>query len=179
MSPTRASVRITSQRYALDVDNSCPNEGSRSEVKDEHGRSVSGVGRLVGFSAVTSIAGVAALLYGAGRGGAHGAVSVVLGILIVASDLALWVAVAVTQWKRRDLEPGENTPAERPQNRPAWLDSTGSVVVLFAAAGMWAYFTAAAVAKSAYVVAGLQAVLFTCTVWTITRILRRRRERRS
>lgn len=158
---------------------SCPNERSTSDVKDEQGRQVSGVGRLVGFSAITLVAGVGALLYGASKGGEHGAVYVVLGILVVASNIALWLAVAVTQWKRRGLEPRVDMTAEKPQTRPAWLDSTVSIVVLFAAAGMWAYFTGAAFAKSAYVVAALQAVLFIGTVWTITRILGRRRDRQN
>lgn len=148
-------------------------------MKDEHGQQVSGVGRLVGFSAVTSVAGMAAVLYGVMRGGGHGAVDVVFGVLIVAANIFLWSAVVVTQRKRRGLEPPVGAIADKPQNRPAWLDSTGAVVVLFVAAAMWAYFTAAAVAKSAYLVAGLQALLFIGTVWTITRILRRRRENHS
>ena len=63
---------------------------------------------------------------------------VVLGIVIVSCDIALWLGVAVTQWKRRDLEPSGDVTVEKPQNRPTWLDSTGWIVVLFVAAGMWA-----------------------------------------
>lgn len=148
-------------------------------MKDEHGRQVAGAGRLVGFSAITFVAGVGALLYGAGRGGEHGAVYVVLGVLIVASNIVLWLSVVVTQWKRRGLEPRVDVTPGKPPDRPAWLDSTASVVVLFMAAGMWACFTAAAFTKNAYAVAVLQAALFVATVWTITRILRRRRERRG
>lgn len=146
-------------------------------MKDAHGRQVAGAGRLVGFSAITVVAGVGAVLYGVGKGGEHGAVYAVFGIVIVASTIALWLAVGVTQWKRRGLEPRVDVTPRKPPDPPAWLDSTASVVVLFVAAGMWAYFTAAAFAKDAYVVAGLQAALFIATVWTITRILRRRRAR--
>jgi hypothetical protein len=54
-------------------------------------------------------------------------------------------------------------------------DNPVVVGVLGVAAVMWAYFTVAALVQGAYPLAVLDAVLFIGSVWTIMRILRRRR----
>jgi cation transporter-like permease len=74
-------------------------------VKDEHGRQVPGVGRLVVFSVIAGLVGVLAFVWGANQGGSRDVLAIILCIVIWAALLVLWAAVAVTQWKRRNLSP--------------------------------------------------------------------------
>jgi hypothetical protein len=74
-------------------------------VKDEHGRQAPGVGRLVVFSVITAVVGVLAFVWGANQDGSRDVIAVVLGLIILAALLVLWSAIAVTQWKRRNLAP--------------------------------------------------------------------------
>jgi hypothetical protein len=67
---------------------------------------------------------------------------------------------------------------EDPRARPAWLDSTAAIVVLVAATAMWAFYLVAAIAKGAYVLAAVDALVLVACAWTISRLLRRRRARR-
>jgi len=69
--------------------------------------------------------------------------------------------------------------AEDQPSHPTWLDSIGNVVFLVGATGMWAYFMVRALAKGAYVLGALDGLLVIASVWTITRILRRRRRLNS
>jgi membrane protein YdbS with pleckstrin-like domain len=62
--------------------------------------------------------------------------------------------------------------------RPAWLDSTAAIVVLVAATAMWAFYMVVAIAKGAYALAAVDALLLVASVWTVSRILRRRRAQR-
>ena len=65
------------------------------------------------------------------------------------------------------------------RGRPAWLDSIGNVVFLVGATAMWAYFMVRALSKGAYALGALDGLLVIVSVWTITRILRRRRRLNS
>jgi len=59
--------------------------------------------------------------------------------------------------------------------RPGWLDSIGNVVFLIAATAMWAYYMFRALSQGAYALGVLDGLLVIASVWTITRIIRRRR----
>jgi hypothetical protein len=74
-------------------------------VKDKYGRQVAGVGRLVGFSVVALLLGILFVVWGVSRGGGSGLVEIVLAVVIWVALSVLWVGVAVTQRKRRDLQP--------------------------------------------------------------------------
>jgi hypothetical protein len=58
--------------------------------------------------------------------------------------------------------------------RPAWVDSTANVVFLIAATAMWAYYMVRALSRGAYALGVLDGLLVIASVWTITRIIRRR-----
>lgn len=74
-------------------------------MKDEHGRQVSGAGRLVIFSVLAGLVGVLVFVWGANQGGNRAIVAVILGVIVWAGLLVLWAAIAVTQRKRRTLTP--------------------------------------------------------------------------
>lgn len=74
-------------------------------MKDEHGRQVPGAARLVVFSLVAGLVGILAFVWGAHQGGSRDVMAIILGVVIWAALLVLWAAVAVTQWRRRDLSP--------------------------------------------------------------------------
>ncbi len=74
-------------------------------MKDAHGRHAPGVGRLVIFTVIAGLVGVLAFVRGAHQGGSRDIIAIIFGVIIWAALLMLWGAVAVTQWKRRDLSP--------------------------------------------------------------------------
>jgi hypothetical protein len=73
-------------------------------MKDANGRQVPGLSRLVGFTVACLIMEGLAIYWGAGKG-SRGVLSIVLGALLLACMVILWLAAAVTQWRRRNLQP--------------------------------------------------------------------------
>jgi drug/metabolite transporter (DMT)-like permease len=81
---------------------------TKGRAKDEHGRPIPG--GLANLGIITLIMGgvaVATLTLGANESGRRGALLVICSGVGLACLVLLWAAIAVTQWKRRNLEPPE------------------------------------------------------------------------
>jgi drug/metabolite transporter (DMT)-like permease len=82
--------------------------GTKARGKDEHGRPIpGGLASLGIFTLIGAGVGIVVLISGANEGGGRGAFIVIAGGVGIACFVLLWVAIAVTQWKRRNLEPPE------------------------------------------------------------------------
>jgi hypothetical protein len=79
------------------------------DVKDRYGKKVPGVGRLVAFSVGALLLSVLFFVWGRGMGD-RGWVELACAVVIWAGLLVLWLAAAVTQWKRRNLVPDDQAP---------------------------------------------------------------------
>jgi hypothetical protein len=67
--------------------------------------------------------------------------------------------------------------SESPAGHPAWRDSITALVVLVAGAVMWGFFAVLTLARGAYGLGALNALLFTASAWAISRNLQRRQRR--
>jgi drug/metabolite transporter (DMT)-like permease len=81
---------------------------TKAGAKDEHGRPIPGGLPSLGiFTLIMAGVGIVGLTSGANAGGGRGAFIVIASGVGLACLVLLWAAIAVTQWKRRNLEPPE------------------------------------------------------------------------
>ena len=81
---------------------------TKAGAKDEHGRPIpGGLASLGIFTLIMAGVGIVGLISGANEGGGRGMFIVIASGVGLACLVLLWAAIAVTQWKRRNLEPRE------------------------------------------------------------------------
>lgn len=127
--------------------------------------------QLLVVIAVMLAASVLLIWAGLSRQDSTGTLIAVAGGVALASALAFLGAVLVRS--RRNV-----VPADDPQLRARldmWRNSTANVILLAAGAALWGYDLVASVNRGAFALAALYAVLFASFVWTLVRVLRRRR----
>ncbi len=147
-------------------------------MKDASGRQVAGAGRLLAFMGCVAAVGIASILYGLADTRV-GAPSVVVGVLCLLSVGAMALGIAVTQRRRRDVQPPDDAAVEPtgtlgtsgPPWQPRWQVP---LPLLVAAVVLWAVFLILTIAKERWLGAAANGLLLAASAYSLVQTLRRR-----
>jgi hypothetical protein len=149
-------------------------------VKDSSGGHVTGAGRLLAFMVGGTAIGVATIFYGLAEA-PSAAAPIVLGALCLLSVGTLGLAIGVTQWRRRNLQPPGDaavTPTggshlSEPGESPRWQWQL-PVPVLVALVAVWAALLIITIAKARWLGVTANGLLLAASAYSLVQALRRR-----
>jgi hypothetical protein len=140
-------------------------------VKDSSGREVPGAGRLVAFMAVVVALGVAGIVYGLKKQPTDAPI-IGLSVICLLSAGGFAVALGITQWRRRNLEPpADGGDATERAPSPRWQLPVPVQVFLVA---LWAAFLVVSVARERWLGVAADGLLLAASGFSLWRALHRR-----